>query len=98
VAELSQCGWCGLKRPISLRLPDGEALCLKCDRWLRKATHGYPGCPVCKHRYWLMHLAGWGFRCLGCGLKFAGFISGLDDDEPDWPPYRHPFIDYTGLG
>ena len=96
MAELSQCGRCGLKRPISLRLPDGEALCLKCDRWLRKATHGYPGCPVCKHRYWLMHLAGWGFRCLGCGLKFPGSVG--EEETEDRGVYRHPFIDHTGLG
>jgi hypothetical protein len=97
VADLSSCGWCGRERAaISHRLPDGEALCAECGRWLRRETRGYPDCPVCKHRYWLMHLAGWGFRCLGCGLKFMGHVRDEESDyrEPRW----NPFIDHTGLG
>ena len=92
-----RCGWCD-HEAMCCALPGGEGLCRPCYGRRRVETRGYPDCPVCGHRYFLMPFAdGGGFRCLGCGAKFNGAIA-LNDDEERWPPYRHPFVDHSGLG
>jgi hypothetical protein len=91
-----KCGYCDEEKPIHRKLPDGEGLCIRCDQILRRETAGFPDCSHCKHRFWLMRIDYWGFRCLGCGSKFAGGASEETDDYR--APYRHPFVDHTGLG
>jgi hypothetical protein len=91
------CGWCGEERAAERRLADGEFVCAQCWPEVRRLTRGFPDCAVCKHRYWLMRLDAWGFRCLGCGLKFPGHVAD-EEQEERWPPYRHPFVDHTGRG
>lgn len=64
------CGWCD-KAPIQRQFGDGTGVCQRCWRTVRRETIGFPPCPVCGHRYWLMALGSWGYRCLGCGSKFT---------------------------
>ena len=92
---MKRCGWCEERQSVH-NLPDGEGLCETCWKRLRRETAGYPACPACLHRYWLAPIAGWGFKCIGCGTKFAGAVN--IDDEEYRAPYRHPFIDHSGLG
>ena len=94
--EPRTCGWCGYEREVHRTLPDGESACAECWPEMRRLTRGFPDCPECKHRYWLMTVGSWGFRCLGCGLKFPGSVG--EEETEDRGMYRHPFIDHTGLG
>src|SRR5690242_10927666 len=89
---VKRCGWCD-ERPATRTLPDGDGLCAACHRHLDRETRGWPACPLCRHRFWLAPLTGWGYRCLGCGTKFTG----QPKEETEYRElYRHPFIDHTG--
>lgn len=82
--ECEECGWCGKEKPVHSRLPEpahGEALCEGCYRRLRRETAGFPECPVCLHRFYLMALDSWGWRCLGCGLKFTRWMADTATEE-----------------
>jgi hypothetical protein len=71
----TKCGWCD-QRPIDRWFADATGVCNLCWPTVRRETAGFPNCPICHHRYWLMEIDScggyrWGFRCLGCHLKFT---------------------------
>ncbi len=55
-----------------MALANGDLICGPCKKDESRRTAGFPDCPTCKHRLSLMECGGaWGYRCLGCGLKFT---------------------------
>jgi len=69
---------------VETRLPDDSELCHKCHAQLRRQTAGFPNCPTCKHRFYMVKEGEWGYRCLGCSGKFPKGVLGAESAEPSY--------------